>query len=103
MGSFNEVHRRMAMKALRFVLFSVPLMLCCCDRPAIAQTHEHGVAATKPVETNTSDNNAGETKAGDTKAAESKASKPAAPLTEAQKSFNQMKTLAGTWRGKATL
>ena len=66
------------MKTLRYVLFTLPLLMVCCDKPAIAQSHDHP-----------------------TDAAASTAAK-AAP-TEAQRSFALMKTLAGSWSGNATL
>src|SRR5947209_20448680 len=68
------------MKSFRFVLLAVPMLLICCAKPAISQTHDHQAA-----ETATSPDVA------------------KAPPTEAQKSFTELKTLAGVWRGRVTL
>jgi hypothetical protein len=72
------------MKSLRFVLLALPMLLICCAKPAISQTHDHQAAET---------------------ATSPDAAKPAAkaPPTEAQKSFTELKTLAGVWRGRVTL
>jgi hypothetical protein len=73
------------MKALRYVLFAS--LLLSLPTLTFAQAHEHGApdnaATADPVQTD--------------KAA------PKAPPTEAQRSFTEMKTLAGQWRGHVTL
>lgn len=67
------------MKVFSFLTLAAPLLLlCCCDQRAIAQGHDHNANA--PAAT---------------------AAKPAP--TEAQRSFAELKTLAGVWRGNVTL
>jgi hypothetical protein len=66
------------MKTVRFLLLATPLLLCCCDQRAIAQGHDH--EANAPATT----------------------AAKAAP-TEAQRSFELLKTLAGEWSGPVTV
>jgi len=80
------------MKALRFVTVTVFAgAMLMGSTAALAQGHDHG----DPVKAAAADSSSA---AANTPSA---AAKPAP--TEAQKSFAELKTLAGTWRGKVTM
>lgn len=91
------------MKSLIFVLFPLIFLACCTSMTSLStkaiaqeQEHQHGAAATpSPAATNPAQAQT---------AANPAQAKPAPkPPTEAQRSFNEMKTLAGVWTGKVTL
>lgn len=75
------------MKSLRNVLFAT--LVLSLTTLTVAQTHEHGSNDKAPG-------------ADPVQAAAANAA-PKAPPTEAQRSFKEMKTLAGVWRGHVTL